>query len=74
VAYQAAAIIAAHNHPSGNTMPSPEDVRLTTTLREAGELLDIELLDHLVIGRGAFLSMRERNLGFSKSYLGSRTL
>jgi DNA repair protein RadC len=54
----AAAIIVAHNHPSGDTTPSGEDLRITTELAEAGRLLDIELLDHLVIGRGRWASLR----------------
>ena len=66
VRQNAAAVILVHNHPSGDPTPSPEDVRLTVAAREAGELLDIELLDHLVIGRGAFVSLRERGLGFSR--------
>ena len=57
-------IIVVHNHPSGDPTPSPEDVRTTEQLRQAGELLDIELLDHLVIGRGRFVSLKERRLGF----------
>lgn len=61
----AAAIIVAHNHPSGDPSPSPEDVRLTEMLVEAGKLLDVELLDHLIIGRGSrFVSLKERGLGF----------
>ena len=54
----AAAIIVAHNHPSGDPAPSGEDLRITAELAEAGRLLDIELLDHLVIGRGRWSSMR----------------
>jgi DNA repair protein RadC len=54
----AAAIIVAHNHPSGDTTPSGEDLRITAELAEAGRLLDIELLDHLVIGRGRWASLR----------------
>lgn len=54
----AAAIIVAHNHPSGDPAPSGEDLRITGELAEAGRLLDIELLDHLVIGRGRWSSMR----------------
>jgi DNA repair protein RadC len=54
----AAAIIVAHNHPSGDTTPSAEDLRITAELAEAGRLLDIELLDHLVIGRGRWASLR----------------
>ena len=46
----AAAIILAHNHPSGDPSPSPEDVAVTRAIVEAGRLLDIEVLDHLVIG------------------------
>jgi len=54
----AAAIIVAHNHPSGDVSPSGEDLRITSELVEAGRLLDIELLDHLVIGRGRWTSLR----------------
>jgi DNA repair protein RadC len=59
-----AAIIVAHNHPSGDTTPSPEDVLVTRQIVEAGKMLDIDVLDHLIIGRGRFVSMRERGLGF----------
>lgn len=54
----AAAIIVAHNHPSGDPTPSSEDLRITAELADAGRLLDIELLDHLVIGRGRWASLR----------------
>jgi DNA repair protein RadC len=54
----AAAIVVAHNHPSGDPSPSGEDLRITEELAEAGRLLDIELLDHLVIGRGRWTSLR----------------
>jgi DNA repair protein RadC len=57
-------IVVVHNHPSGDPTPSPEDVRTTEQLRKAGEFLDIELLDHLVIGQGRFVSLKERRLGF----------
>lgn len=60
----AAAIILAHNHPSGDPDPSPDDVRVTRQVREAGRLLDIELLDHLVIARRGWVSLRERGMGF----------
>jgi DNA repair protein RadC len=60
----AAAIIVVHNHPSGDPTPSPEDVSLTRTMVEAGKLLDIQLLDHLVIGQGLWVSLKERGLGF----------
>ncbi len=61
----AAAIIIAHNHPSGDPTPSPDDLVITRALVEAGKLLDVEVLDHLVIGRGRFISMKERKLGFA---------
>jgi DNA repair protein radc len=55
-----ASIICVHNHPSGDPMPSPEDVQLTKRLVEAGELMGIEVLDHLVIGDGRFISLKEQ--------------
>lgn len=60
-----AALIVSHNHPSGEPTPSPEDVMVTRQIVEAGKLLDIEILDHIVIGSGRWVSMRERGLGFS---------
>ena len=60
----AASIIVLHNHPSGDPTPSPEDVALTRSVVQAGKLLDIEVLDHLVIGLGRWVSMKERGLGF----------
>jgi DNA repair protein RadC len=59
-----AAIIVVHNHPSGDPSPSPEDVRVTRQIADAGKLLDIDVLDHLVIGHGRYVSMRERGMGF----------
>jgi len=61
----AAAIIVVHNHPSGDPSPSPEDVALTRAIVQAGKLLDVEVLDHMVIGHGRFISMKEKGLGFS---------
>lgn len=61
----AAAIIIAHNHPSGNILPSPEDVHITKAIVEAGELLDIEVVDHIVFSDSGWVSLRERGLGFS---------
>lgn len=58
------AIIVLHNHPSGDPAPSPEDVKTTEQLRQAGEILDIELLDHIIIGQHRFVSLKERRLGF----------
>jgi len=60
----ATALIVAHNHPSGDPTPSPEDVQVTRSIVEAGNLLGIELLDHLIIGHQRFVSLRERGLGF----------
>ncbi len=61
----AAAILAAHNHPSNDPTPSPEDVSLTKAMVEAGRLVDIDLLDHLIIGHGRYVSLKARGLGFS---------
>jgi DNA repair protein RadC len=58
------ALIVAHNHPSGDPTPSPEDVRVTEQIVRAGRLLDIEVLDHLIIGGRRHVSLKERNLGF----------
>ncbi len=60
----AAAMIVAHNHPSGQADPSPEDIDVTRKIVEAGKLLDISVLDHLIIGHGRFVSLKERSLGF----------
>jgi DNA repair protein RadC len=60
----AAAIILIHNHPSGDPTPSPDDVAVTRAVVQAGKLLDIDTLDHLVIGRARFVSLKERGLGF----------
>ncbi len=61
------AIILVHNHPSGDPTPSPEDAQVTRQLLEAGKVLDIEVLDHVVLGQsayGGFVSLKERGLGF----------
>ncbi len=65
IRHNSAALIVAHNHPSGDPTPSPEDVLITRQIVEAGKLLDVDVLDHLVIGRGRYVSMRERGLGFA---------
>lgn len=67
VKVNAAAIIAAHNHPSSIPDPSPEDVAVTRILIEAGKLLDVDVLDHLVIGDPGWVSLKERGLGFSST-------
>ena len=51
-----------HNHPSGDPEPSKEDILLTERVRKAGELMGIRLLDHIVIGDSAYVSMKERGL------------
>jgi len=61
----AVSMIVAHNHPSGDPEPSPEDVALTRDLIAAGQLLGIRVLDHLIIGRGRYTSLRERGLSFA---------
>jgi len=58
----ATAIIVAHNHPSGDPAPSPEDIMLTANIAKAGELLDIPLLDHIIIGTDCFISLKRRGL------------
>ncbi|WP_281364142.1 RadC family protein [Thermoactinomyces mirandus] len=58
----AAAIICVHNHPSGDPTPSPEDLEVTERLIEAGRLLGIELIDHLIIGDQSYMSMREHGM------------
>jgi DNA repair protein RadC len=60
----AAAIIVAHNHPSGDPSPSPEDVQVTRQVVQVGELIDIDVLDHIIIGRQRYVSLKERGLGF----------
>ena len=54
-----------HNHPSGDPEPSPEDVSVTCDIQAAGKLLSVELLDHIIIGKGgSFVSLKERRQGF----------
>lgn len=65
IALGAAAILVAHNHPSGEPDPSPEDVLVTRQIVEAGNLLDIQVLDHIVLGYQRYVSLRERGLGFT---------
>jgi DNA repair protein RadC len=64
IRHNAASIIIAHNHPSGDASPSADDVAVTRELVKAGKLLDIEVLDHLVIAHTTHTSLKERNLGF----------
>ncbi len=65
VARMAPAIIVLHNHPSQDPTPSPDDVTVTRAIVNAGKLLDIDVLDHLVLASSRFVSLKERGLGFS---------
>ncbi len=64
IALQCVGMIMLHNHPSGDPTPSPEDVRITQLVMESAKLMDIDLLDHLIIGRNRYVSLKERGLGF----------
>lgn len=55
----AAAIVLVHNHPSGVPTPSQEDIAITKRIKRAGEILGIEVLDHVIIGRGSYQSLKE---------------
>ena len=58
----AAAILCVHNHPSGDPEASPEDLAVTTRLKESGELLGIPVLDHVIVGHGTFVSLKDRGM------------
>ncbi|PLX84833.1 MAG: hypothetical protein C0617_06375 [Desulfuromonas sp.] len=58
----AAAVLFVHNHPSGDPAPSREDLEITSRLREAGELMGVRVLDHIIIGRGRYVSLADRGL------------
>lgn len=62
IRHSAASLIVAHNHPSGDPAPSPEDIAVTKRLAEAGELLGIEVLDHIVLGDNRWVSLKEKGL------------
>ena len=62
IAHAAASIIVAHNHPSGEPEPSDDDIAITQRLAEAGELLGIPLVDHVIVGGRRHISLREQNL------------
>lgn len=65
VRHSAASIILVHNHPSGDPSPSPEDILMTRRLIEAGRIMGIEVLDHVIIGDGRYLSLRESGIEWS---------
>jgi DNA repair protein RadC len=58
----AASVILLHNHPSGDPTPSREDVHLTRQLVECGKLMDLPVRDHVILGRGRFVSLAERGV------------
>jgi DNA repair protein RadC len=66
VRLNAASVILCHNHPSGDPTPSPDDLHLTAEALAAGRLLDIDLLDHLVVGYDAYVSLRDRGVAFDR--------
>lgn len=63
----AVAIIVVHNHPSGDPTPSADDIAITKEIARAGQLLGIDVLDHVIMGQGRYLSMREHHVGFPDS-------
>jgi DNA repair protein RadC len=63
----ASGLILVHNHPSGDPTPSPDDLHLTAEAIAAGRLMDVTVLDHLVIGRGSWISLRDRGVAFDRS-------
>jgi DNA repair protein RadC len=71
VRLSASGVILVHNHPSGDPTPSPDDLHLTAEALAAGRLLDIDLLDHLVIGHDAYISLRDRGIAFDRHDPGS---
>jgi DNA repair protein RadC len=64
VRLNATALIVAHNHPSGDPEPSPEDITVTKAANEIARLLEIELLDHIIVGDERWVSLKQRGLGF----------
>ncbi len=72
VRLNAAGVILVHNHPSGDPTPSPDDLHLTAEALAAGRLLDIALLDHLVIGHDAYVSLRDRGVAFERTDTAAR--
>jgi DNA repair protein RadC len=63
----AASIVVVHNHPSGDPAPSAADIALTVELDQAGKLLGIDVLDHLIVGSNGHTSLRRLGLGFARN-------
>ena len=66
VRVNATGVLLSHNHPSGDPTPSPEDVEVTRRVREIATLLEIQLEDHIVVGKDSWVSLRNRGLGFDR--------
>lgn len=62
VARSASGIILIHNHPSGDTKPSKDDIKFTKSIAKVGAIMGIEVLDHIIVGNGSYISFREREL------------
>jgi len=62
VQYSAVAIILAHNHPSGDPEPSEDDIKITQQIVEASKIINIEVLDHIIIGKNKYLSLKDKKL------------
>ena len=62
VQYSAVAIILAHNHPSGDPEPSEDDIKITQQIIEASKIINIEILDHIIIGKNKYLSLKDKKL------------
>jgi DNA repair protein RadC len=74
VRLDASGVVLVHNHPSGDPTPSPDDLHLTAEAIAAGRLLDVDVLDHLVIGHDAWVSLRDRGVTFDRPVPGSGRL
>ena len=66
VRLNASGVVLGHNHPSGDATPSPDDLHLTAEAIAAGRLLDIDVLDHIVVGEGSWTSLRDRGVSFDR--------
>lgn len=66
VRLDASGVVLVHNHPSGDPTPSPDDLHLTAEAIAAGRLLDIDVLDHVVVGHDAWVSLRDRGVSFDR--------